>query len=110
MGMQTSARLLYGVALPAEIEDDQVDRIIASDPDLARLGHAWAGTRSGGTRYLTAYYVSADLGTPDTVRAGELHSGHAFHRNVQLRTAWEALGLPPEDMPAPGWVLAANCT
>ncbi|MFG2913319.1 hypothetical protein ACGF0D_10570 [Kitasatospora sp. NPDC048298] len=110
MGMQTSARLMYGIALPEEIEDTEVDDVINANPGLAELSHAWAGTWSGGTRYLVAYYACADLGRPETIPADELHPVQIVHWDARLRVAWEALGFVAEDMRTPVWILAANCT
>lgn len=108
MGVYTSARLMYGVPLPSHIDDEQVDPVINANPDLADLGHAWAGTWSGGTRYLVAKYIDADLGEPGAIATDELDPARTPGWNTQLRTAWAALGLPAEDMRTPGWVLAAN--
>lgn len=108
MGTQTSARLIYGVALPNEIDDDQIDPVINANPYLASLGHAWAGTWSGGTRYLVAYYACADLGHPESIPADELHPVQTDHWDARLRVAWGALSA--EEMPKPGWILAANST
>ncbi|MFI6117448.1 hypothetical protein [Kitasatospora sp. NPDC051164] len=109
MGTQTSASLIYGIALPDDIEDDQVDAAINANSYLSDLGHAWAGTWSGGTRYLTAYYRDADLGHPSAISADELHPVQTDHWDARLRVAWGGLGRRSEDMPAPGWILAANC-
>lgn len=108
VGIQTSARLIYGVPLPDHITDDELDPILNANPDLTDLGHAWAGTWSGGTRYLAAKYADADLGYPGAIATDELDPARTPGWNIQLRTAWAALGLPAEDMRAPGWILAAN--
>ncbi len=109
MGTQTSARLLYGITLPHDIDDDQIDPVINANPYLADLGHTWAGHRSGGARYLVAYYRSADLGEPEAIPADELHPVQTDHWDARLRVAWAGL-RGTEEMPKPGWFLAANHT
>jgi hypothetical protein len=108
MGIQTSARLIYGVPLPNEIDDDQIDPVINANPYLSDLGHAWVGHWSGGTRYLVAYYRSADLGEPEAIPADELHPIQTDYWDARLRVAWGA--LTGDEMPKPGWYLAANAT
>lgn len=110
MGIQTSARLIYGIALPSHIEDDQLDEVLASDPQFTDLDHAWAGTWKGGTRYLAAYYRSADLGEPATIPTFDLNPATVSGCHTQLRAAWTALGLASIDMPVPAWTLTANAT
>ncbi len=110
MGIQTSARLIYGIALPDDIEDGQLDEVLASDPYFADLGHAWAGTWNGGTRYLTAYYQAANLGHPESIQPDALHPVQTDHWDARIRAAWGVLGRARADMPTPSWFLAANAT
>jgi hypothetical protein len=106
MSIDHTAALMYGVPLPAGIDDDPIDDAINANSFLAQLGHA----RIGETRYLTATYHDAELGIPVRILDADMHPRKASGRTVRLLELWEALGLDGDAMPNPAWILAVNQT
>lgn len=106
MGMFVSAHLMYGVVLPREVEEEQVDEVIGANPYLAGIGHSFSGSYDHSRFYLVAYFRSSDLCEPEAIPADELHPVQTDNWDARLRVAWGALSGEP--MPEPGWILISD--
>ena len=115
MGIQTSAKLFYGVSLPDGTgrEYDWEEQLYdLTEREVQTLGIAveWAGSVSNGAHYLTAVRHDADLGEPATVILGVMDDAMCEGARRRLHRVWQALELPADGMPEPSWILAASAS